>query len=935
MATPSKVSLKKKKCRKLFTPTVLATQSGQDEDVEFEKENSDRVGSLGTFRSRKKSDRRNSTILAGNLTILNQENDPDLALSPNVSLRRKKIPSPRQIEPADPNPAVDLLTEDESSFYSCDESQSLNRNVQPKDPWMTELTEDDEDDTADPKLRTPVNQPHGKSHVCLFTVELSYQTICLGNSAVRPATFFSVGKRKSLFKINPRRVLAAGSDSSDEEEETKNAGDRPPHQATFVAASDEEDEDEDVPLVDLGRKYLSDSKFGTVASWVNVSPFGKKPRDVSQRSQSGQSDDEEIGSLPKSDPEDGDLRPRWAAPPPVSQNKFNQQSSRSSKAPLSTSGSKTSTYVGDRSSKAFLTTSSSKTSTFVGDRSSKALLSTKDTSSCKTSTSTYIGDRSSKAPLSTSGSKTSTYVGDRSSKALLSTKDTSSSKTSTDVGDRSSKAPLSVSETLTTRTLDDKEDLRSSKGEGRSGGSNINQKSSNDFSDRPGTEENDSSQGEMRKSLENNSVYRGPSYSSQVDRISSRGILSEEKQLEELEETLEKINNLDIQQRHPIAGEDPSSNSEIQSSLLLGTKPKPKPRVLPIENSVNAVRCWTEETEQSTSHKDKHERHSSDGTSDSDDFEQFLTNIKSKKKEPKKADSSGEDFVVPDDQSDSDESPQLSLYDRILKKSVVAKTKSGPVGGKYSRVISEEEDELPDIESPVTVSKKKPNIKKQNDVLVISSDEDSGRSDKAFDNLYEPKNYQRIPSPAPVVTPKIKKPVRKKAAEEKFKTPEPSKTLTFLSSLTKDTPLARCHPEAVPYVKQFKTSKAELAVRLYSLYNTEIFENALPDDMEITWNVRLTKTAGLCYSKRHRKYNIETRSSRIELSTKVIDSGDRLRDTLIHEMCHAASWIISGYRDGHGPLWRTWAEKAMRRFPELPVIDRCHSYQINTKYTYR
>ena len=77
------------------------------------------------------------------------------------------------------------------------------------------------------------------------------------------------------------------------------------------------------------------------------------------------------------------------------------------------------------------------------------------------------------------------------------------------------------------------------------------------------------------------------------------------------------------------------------------------------------------------------------------------------------------------------------------------------------------------------------------------------------------------------------------------------------------------------------------------------------------------------------------RFSVIELSSKVLDSPDRLRDTLIHEMCHAASWIISGYRDGHGPLWRTWAEKAMRRFPELPVIDRCHSYQINTKYTYR
>ena len=38
----------------------------------------------------------------------------------------------------------------------------------------------------------------------------------------------------------------------------------------------------------------------------------------------------------------------------------------------------------------------------------------------------------------------------------------------------------------------------------------------------------------------------------------------------------------------------------------------------------------------------------------------------------------------------------------------------------------------------------------------------------------------------------------------------------------------------------------------------------------LSWNVRLTKTAGLCYSKRYRnKFNVEMRSSRIELSSKV------------------------------------------------------------------
>ena len=67
----------------------------------------------------------------------------------------------------------------------------------------------------------------------------------------------------------------------------------------------------------------------------------------------------------------------------------------------------------------------------------------------------------------------------------------------------------------------------------------------------------------------------------------------------------------------------------------------------------------------------------------------------------------------------------------------------------------------------------------------------------------------------------------------------------------------------------------------------------------------------------------------------MLDSPDRLRDTLVHEMCHAASWVISGYKDGHGPIWKNWATRAMIRFPELPIISRCHSYEIRTKYVYR
>lgn len=52
-------------------------------------------------------------------------------------------------------------------------------------------------------------------------------------------------------------------------------------------------------------------------------------------------------------------------------------------------------------------------------------------------------------------------------------------------------------------------------------------------------------------------------------------------------------------------------------------------------------------------------------------------------------------------------------------------------------------------------------------------------------------------------------------------------------------------------------------------------------------------------------------------------------------MCHAAAWLINGISDGHGPFWTKWASKAMKIFPELPPIRRCHDYKIKTKFTYK
>jgi hypothetical protein len=42
------------------------------------------------------------------------------------------------------------------------------------------------------------------------------------------------------------------------------------------------------------------------------------------------------------------------------------------------------------------------------------------------------------------------------------------------------------------------------------------------------------------------------------------------------------------------------------------------------------------------------------------------------------------------------------------------------------------------------------------------------------------------------------------------------------------------------------------------------------------------------------------------LFIKVCDTADRLRDTLVHELCHAATWIVDDVKDGHGPYWKAW-----------------------------
>ncbi|XP_069816169.1 germ cell nuclear acidic protein-like [Dendropsophus ebraccatus] len=133
------------------------------------------------------------------------------------------------------------------------------------------------------------------------------------------------------------------------------------------------------------------------------------------------------------------------------------------------------------------------------------------------------------------------------------------------------------------------------------------------------------------------------------------------------------------------------------------------------------------------------------------------------------------------------------------------------------------------------------------------------------------------------------------------------------------------------YVDNFKQSKQELTRRLYRFYNQTVFENQLPAEMSISWNKRLTKTTG----RTGFRENNGDRYAVIQLSDKICDCAERLRDTIIHEMCHAACWILDGQADDlHGWLWKSYCEDAELIHPDLPPITEQNTYEIHYSVVY-
>lgn len=156
----------------------------------------------------------------------------------------------------------------------------------------------------------------------------------------------------------------------------------------------------------------------------------------------------------------------------------------------------------------------------------------------------------------------------------------------------------------------------------------------------------------------------------------------------------------------------------------------------------------------------------------------------------------------------------------------------------------------------------------------------------------------------------------------------------------------------------FNNKKADLAQAFFNTLDQaasggEVSRLAEPTGgVKITWSKTLQTTAGRAHWRGKRVVshgpNGEAKGhgriqhhATIELAEKIIDSEYRLINTLAHEYCHLANYMVSNVHDNpHGASFKSWGQKCAEAMKDHPVyggqikVTTKHSYQIDYKYVW-
>ncbi|KAL9184181.1 hypothetical protein ACHAXT_002267 [Thalassiosira profunda] len=132
----------------------------------------------------------------------------------------------------------------------------------------------------------------------------------------------------------------------------------------------------------------------------------------------------------------------------------------------------------------------------------------------------------------------------------------------------------------------------------------------------------------------------------------------------------------------------------------------------------------------------------------------------------------------------------------------------------------------------------------------------------------------------------------------------------------------------------FRKNREALTSHTFAEFDRKAFNGAL-GSVKVTWSNKLNTTAGITRMRgKLGEKHASTRVATIELATKVIDDEERLRSTLLHEMCHAAQWIVDGtHKPAHGKAFKKWAAVSMRKVRDVEVTTT-HEYFIAYKFAW-
>ena len=118
---------------------------------------------------------------------------------------------------------------------------------------------------------------------------------------------------------------------------------------------------------------------------------------------------------------------------------------------------------------------------------------------------------------------------------------------------------------------------------------------------------------------------------------------------------------------------------------------------------------------------------------------------------------------------------------------------------------------------------------------------------------------------------------------------------------------------------QFMRERSDHASKILAMFERDVCKRALR--LKLEFNDKFSSRAG--------SFSVE----RIRLSSKILVTWDRLKETLLHELCHAATVMVSHVNDHHGPVFQHWANICKSKLG-VNITTR-HSYEIEFKHVFK